>query len=205
MLIAKVILRSISRFHIESEFKESEVGINHHQTKDAYPIDLIPKQVKATLDMLFGGPGSVDRLPVYLGDPNKLDIGTMTHPIMKGIAIDPVSKNRNGFIAIKMRCLSSLEEVKQKFYISKYVSEPFEDVVVLKQGFIESPLGWKQDQSFRISAKFFDRHFTYSNDGQLATDQTKAFELLQHLIENGSGEDIYDLRWEIIGHQTQKI
>lgn len=206
MLIAKVILRSTSRFHIDSESKESEVGKNQHQlheTKDEYPIDLIPEQVKATLDNLLGSPGSVDRLPVYQEDPNKLDIDKMTHPIMKGIGIDPVSKKRNGFIAIKMRCLSSLEEVKQKFHFnSEYVSDPIEDVVVLRQGFIEHPLGWKQDQCFRISPNFFNRHFTYSENGQLAEDQTKAFELLQHLIKEGSGEDSNGLRWEIIKHQN---
>lgn len=188
MLIAKVIVRSTYRFHYE------------------YPIDLIPEQVKAILDNLLGSPGSVDRLPVYQGDPNKLDIDKLTHPIMKGIGIDPVSKKRNGFIAIKMRCLSTLEEVKQKFHFnSEYVSEPIEDVVVLRQGFIENPLGWKQDQCSRISAKFFNRHFTYIEDGQLAKDQTEAFGLLQHLIKEGSGEDSNGLRWEIFGHPKNLV
>jgi hypothetical protein len=216
MLIAKVILRSTSRFHIDTEFKESEVGKNHHQlheTKDEYPIGLIPDQVKATLDKLFGGPGSVDCLPVYQGDPNKLDIDTMMDPIMKGIDIDPKSQKSNGFIAIKMRCLSSLEEVKQKFsYISKDVSEPMEDIVVLRQNFIEEPLAWVQDKGGRISAEFFKAigpigtgNFTFSENGELTDGQTEAFGLLQHLIKEGSGEDSNGLRWEIIGHQTQKI
>jgi hypothetical protein len=226
MLIAKVILRSTSRFHIDSEPNIGENQQQQVQTGDdkktvksqcqgmpRMPSDMIPKQVKATLDNLLGGPGAVDRLPLYQVDPAKLE-DTMTDPIMRGTAFNPETNRSNPFIAIKMRCLSSLKEVKEKRpYDSKYISEPVESVVALRPLFIEKPLMWVQDEPYSgIFPQFFkgigilgEGNFTYSKDGQLTDGHTQAFGLLQRLIKEGSGEDSNGLRWEIIGHQTQQI
>jgi hypothetical protein len=213
IMIAKIILRLTFRFHIDSEpkGKESTYAGKPSTTEDnatkiskkeplvahILPTDLIPLQVKVTLDNLFGGPGSVDRLPVFEGDLNELGVGSMKAPIMKG--------KSNPFIVIKMRCLSSLEEVKRIYpFFSKKISMPIENIVILGPSYTDTPLMWEQWEEHGIAPEFFKRsvfhigNFTYEENGKLTEGQTIAFELLKRVIKEGRGKDIDGLEWEII-------
>lgn len=185
MVIAKVFLRSTSRFHIDSETKGSDQA---DETKDKNLIDLILDQGKATYDKLIGVINS-----------------STTAFFVAGYRAER-AKSDKGYILGRVSCLSSLEEVKQKF---PDASQSFLNTIVyltsIKLASIKSPLAWKGKPPIEFSPEFVDRHFTCINDGQLDTDQTKALELLQRLIQEGRGEDIHGLRWEIPDHPNNRV
>lgn len=197
----------LSQNNTENDARK-KVG-NERPVEHSSPANLIPSQVKATLDDLFGGPGSVDHLPVYEGNCN-LDVDTMANSSMVGSA-GPKQRPSNPYIATKMRCLSTAEEIKQKLpFITKYVDGSIERVLILRPGFIQTPLAWEQDEGYGVHPQFFkgsllyQGNFTYPNDGQLNASHVQGFELLKRLLKEGKGEDINGLRWEIIGHRSKE-
>ena len=198
MLIAKVVLRSISHFHLSLQTKNET--------------DLIPSQVKSTLDTLFGGKGSVDKHPTFVGKDGALPtIDTMTAPIMQGTATVKKTGQIKPLIAIKMRCLSSKDELIQKSNLSQRdiehfdFSKPIERLLILFQYREDLPLMWYQfdDHSNHVCPVFFTWNFTFAENGKISNSQSKNFPRLQQVIKEGSGEDLNGIRWEIIGYGKQ--
>jgi hypothetical protein len=213
MLIAKIVLRSVSHFHLSLQTKNEEGNsAPDTTTKTIFDTDLIPPSLKTTLDTLFGGSGSVDKLPIFVGKDYVLPtVDTMTAPIMKHAATVKGTSQKKPLIAIKMRCLSSKDELIQKSKLSQRdieyfdFSKPIERVLILFQYRDDFPLLWHQseDHSNHVCPVFFTWNFTFAEDGKIANFQSKKFPRLQQVIKEGGGEDFNGIRWEIIGYSKK--
>ncbi len=168
--------------------------------------DSIDPQVKKTLDSLLGDDGLVDELPVYsstkAGVPFPTSSDEMTAPIMKGSIIGEQNKCKP-FIAIRLRCLNTPEELAQKMadqYGRLDHSKPIEKVLVLLQYRSGGPGMWNQlgGSSSEIFPCFFPWNFTDPEDRGVTDSQSENFQKLQKVIKEGSGEDINGVRWGII-------
>lgn len=163
--------------------------------------DLIPEQLKTTLDVLLGGSCSVDKLPTYIdkiSNEHPICQDAMTASIMKGTTDQNIP-----FIVIKMRCLSSQEEIIEKLGKPSRrfdFSKPIEHVLFLHQYRNDLPLMWDQfhDNSEYVYPNFFSGNFTVPEDGTVAESQQQYFSNMQEIIQKGIGEDINGIRWNII-------
>jgi hypothetical protein len=200
----RVVAQDVKKTDVPIETSQPQSN-NSLTTKDLQPSDdLIRPSVKNTLDTLLGCPGSVDKLPVVAHDVKKLDV-----PIAKGIASCPKTGFRNPFIRISMRCMSSDEEIQKSFPYgdkSKH-KKGIRGEVYLYPAFKEEPLMWIQADLHKVYPIFFkgrsfihENQFTYPDNGEVTKFQENSFELLRKCIQEGRGQDINGLTWELISN-----
>lgn len=181
MLVAKIALRTGLRFYTHNP-KVTAWGSQY-------------EKVITTLDNLFGGKGSLDRIPSLddRGPEPLLVPDDMSEPIMKGLLM--FEGRTKAYVAIRMHCLSSQEDVKKKRpHSNSYSTEP--QLVFLYQ-YSDAPLFWVQYTGFFYCPLFFDGNFTYEKDGGVTQSLTGNFALLKNLIANGEGEDSTGVHWKI--------
>jgi hypothetical protein len=205
VFIAKVILRATSHFHHDVETKnEGGADIQKAAPEKVEP-SLIPLEIQEALDPLFRGKGSVARLPRIVLRDIVPTVETMTQSMMQGVTVNTKDGQVKPWIAIKMRIVSSaqeMEEIASKMGWRDGIdfSEPIQRTLVLYPNRQNDPLAWWQHQDNRDCPPiFFEGDFTDFKNGKVYPSQSENFKRLQQVIEEGRGEDINGIRWEIIG------
>jgi hypothetical protein len=119
----------------------------------------------------------------------------MTASIMQG------TENMD-YALINLVCLDSEMEIRQKIWnnpiVNNTTSIRVNGLVLLRQAGQPS-LVWRQQKMEGLYPRFFitaSDNFT-SHTGELVPDHQKGFELLQTIIREGGGEDLYGIRWKI--------
>jgi hypothetical protein len=184
LFISKIAMRSTSQFYVDG---------------------LIDPQVKEVLDDLLEGSGSVDQLPIH----KENSVEGMTAPIMKGYSVNAFNQRLHPQILIKLRCLSTEEQINAKYLIPPTLTPQV--TIILTQAFINKPRTWIQESEGTPYPAFLTNYptisttpFTDVENGKITEEYKKGFELLKKLIREGSGEDTRGLRWEIVQPTSEK-
>src|ERR1700733_2080530 len=149
----------------------------------------IQQDAKTVLDDLFGGPGTVDKIPSFPQEfvryyPKSAE---MNDSIMQGCVLINADQP-TPFIAIKMRCTNTPEEVQQKLRQQVSISKELicqEQVMCLYQCLGGDSSKWCQwyHTEGPVSPRFFGGHITSS--GHLNHNAKASFTQLQQMLREG--------------------